>query len=178
MEATNNKILVSCNLFQKDYMTIGNAVLKIGQSCNPNYRERSPVIAIAEESSGEIYKGDILICHHNHFYQPSPYWLEGDLFSIPNNKTIFAVIDNNGNAQPVNGNVIAERIYQDTKIDQPPEYRKFYNDRVKVLIAGNGYAKGQLIFTRTAAPYEIVYIFSGIERRIVKVSKDMVIGYV
>ena len=176
MQSANNKILVSCNLEQKDFAEIGGNMLKIANSYNPNFREKSPVIAKAEETNGEITKGDILICHHNHFYGSSPFWLVDDLFSIPCNKTIFAIIDKEGNPKPVNGNIIGERLYQDTKIEQPPEFRKHYIDRVKVLIAGYGYAKGQLIFTKPYAPYQICYTLNMIERRITKVDKDMVIG--
>ena len=172
----NNKILVSCNLEQKDYIGINGINLKIGRKYESNYRERSPVIAISKENMGGVSIGDILICHHNDFYQPSPYWLVDDLFSIPCNKTIFAIIDKEGNPKPVNGNIIGERLYQDTKIEQPPEFRKHYIDRVKVLIAGYGYAKGQLIFTKPYAPYQICFTWNSIEKRITKVDKDMVIG--
>ncbi len=177
MKSSNAKILVSCDLEQKDYLLIGGNSLKIGRNSDPNHREKSPVIAVAKESKGEIKKGDVIVCHHNHFYEPSPYWLRDDLFSIPNNKTIFAIIDSEGNPKPVNTNIIAERFYVETLIPIPDEHKKFYIDRVISLTDRYGFRKGQLIFVKPYSPYEIVYVINGIERRVVKVSGDMVIGY-
>lgn len=172
----NNKILVSCNLEQKDYIGINGINLKIGRKYESNYRERSPVIAISKENMGGVSIGDILICHHNDFYQPSPYWLEDDLYSIPFNKTIFLIITPKGELKPINGNLIAEFCWIDENIEIPIEYRKKHIDRAKVILASDGFKKGQLIFTRPFAPYEIVYVFNNEEKRIVKVDKDMVIG--
>src|SRR5689334_11479952 len=110
MKSVNEKILVSCDLEQKEFIEVGGNKFKMALLFEKNYREKSPVIAIAQQSKGEINKGDILICHHNHFYEPSPYFIKDNLFSIPCNHTIFAVIDKKGNAKPICGNVIVEKI--------------------------------------------------------------------
>ncbi len=176
MKAVNKKILVRCNLEQKDYMDIAGNTLKCAQNYNPNYRERSPVIAVAEETVGGIAKGDVILAHHNHFYGNSPYWLKDDLFSIPCNKTIFAIIGKDGYPKPVNGNIICKKVDIETEIELPPEERKQYIDRAIVLTNGFGFNKGQLIFVKPYSPYEIVYIYNNIENRVVKVDSDMILG--
>ena len=178
MNAANNKILLRVNMEQKGYMTIGNTVLKTSSEYDPNYRERSPVVAEALEFNNGIKKGDILLCHHNMFYGETPYWVKDDIFSIPcKQTTIFAKIGTSGNPKAVLGNVIGERVFMPSQMDLPPEQRKYYLDRVKLLSNGFGYKKGQLIFHRPYAWYEIVYMWGNYERRVIKVNTDMVIGY-
>lgn len=177
MTPANNKILVKCNLAQKDFIHIGGSFLKTSNAYQTNYRERSPVIAVAMESKGEIGFEDVILAHHNLFYAPSPFYLKDDLFSIPfSTSTIFAVIDKEGSPKAVCGNIIAEEIEVETAVPLPPDMRTKYKDRVRVLSDGCGYKKGQLIFTRPSAPYIIVYVFNGIEKRVVKVNSEMIMG--
>lgn len=178
MNAANNKILVRCDESQKNYCKIGGVLFKMALNYNPNYRERSPVIAEVIETKGEFGYGDMILAHHNHFYQPSPYWLQDDLFSIPCNKTIFAIIQSDGSLKPVCGNILGEQFYQKHELELPPDMRKKYNDRIVCNQDTLKYKKQQLIFTRPYAPYEIVYTFNDIEHRVVKVDNEMVVGYI
>lgn len=177
MKAVNGKILVRVDLEQKDFMMVGGFKLSTALKFEKNYREKSPVIAEVVDGNQFIKKGEVLICHHNHFYAPSPYHLYDDLYSIPFNKTILCKINNKGKVTPVCGNILGSRIEIPSQLEIPIEHRKTYTDRM--LVTDNGwtlYKKGQVILTKPSSPYDIVYNFNGIENRITKVSEDMVVG--
>jgi len=177
MKAVNGKILVRVDMEQKDFMMIGDLKLSTALKFEKNYREKSPVIAEVVDGNKFIKKGEVLICHHNHFYSPSPYHLYDDLYSIPFNKTILCKINNKGVVTPVCGNILGNRIEIDAQLDIPPEYRKTYTDRIKVTDNGwTLYKKGQTLLTKPSAPYDIVYNLNGVEHRVTKISDDMVIG--
>ena len=178
MEAVNNRIIVKVNMKQKDTMLIGGVEFKTATSFDVNYRERSPVLAEVIEGNSFLKKGDIIVCHHNHFYSPSPYQLEDNLFSIPFNKTIFAKVNKKGNLTAICGNLLGERIPIKTDFELPPEHQKKYIDRILVTDKGwTTYKNGSTIICRPNAPYDIVFNFNGIEKRVTKVSDDMVVGY-
>jgi len=177
MKSVNEKILVSCDLGQKDFMEIDGMTLRMANLYEVNYREKSPVIAIAKQTKGEIVKGDILICHHNHFYPPSPYFLYDDLYSIPFNQTIFGTFDSDGILTPVCGNMICEKVNIETPFSLPNDQIKQHIDRYIIKDAGwTSYQPGQLIFTRPHSGYVIVYNWNNIETRVVKVDSSMVCG--
>lgn len=179
MKSTNNKIIVSVNMKQKDTMKIGDIEVSCAQKYEVNYRHKSPVIAKIESGNKHLRDGSIIVCHHNHFYHPSPYYLYDNLFSIPFNKTIFAIIDNEGFLKPVCGNIIGNRVDIKTIIPLPPEQRKKHTDRIIITDAGwTNYKEGDLIFTRPSAPYDIIYHWNGEQRVIIKVSDDMVCGVI
>lgn len=178
MKVVNNKLLVRVNMEQKSLMSISGIELRTALQYGTNYRERSPVVAEVMETKSEFAMGDLILCHHNHFYGNSPYWLKDDLFSIPLNHTIFAIIDKDGEPKAVQGNIIAEQIEVPSFLPLPPEQMEVYKDRVKVLSNGCGYKKGQLVFTKLHAPYIIIYIFNTVQRKVVKVNSEMIIGKV
>jgi hypothetical protein len=101
-----------------------------------------------------------------------------DMYSIPFNKTIFAILDvPRGTLEPVCGNILGEFVDIEYDMLVPPEHRKKHKNRLKVTNGGaSKYRPGDLIFTRPFAPYEIVYFVDKIEYRISKVSEDMVCG--
>ncbi len=173
----NNKILVSCDVKQKSHAVIGGISLKLATVFDTNYRERSPVICIAQETKGEVEYEDVLLCHHNLFYMPSPHFIKDDLFAIPYGNTIFAILDKDGNPKAVCGNLLAEELYIETLLPLPPEKRKKYDNMVKLIASGYGYNKGQIVFTRPSAAYTIVYFWNGEERIIVKINSEMILGY-
>jgi len=179
MKSVNEKILVSCDLEQKEFIEVNGNKFKMALLFEKNYREKSPVLAIAQQTKDEITIGDILICHHNSFYQPSPYWIKDDLFSHPFNHTIFLKIDKDGNPHPVCGNLIVKKVNIPTLLPVPPEEEKQYIDRYIVEDGGNTeYKKGQLIFTKPHSGYTIVYIYNDAEYRVNKVNSQMVIGFI
>lgn len=178
IDPVNNKIIVSVNTSQKYFISINGIILSAALKFETNYREKSPTIATVVEGNEQVKKGDILLCHHNLFYLPSPYHIQDDLFAIPYSKVLFAKIDNEGNIRPICGNIICKRIPIKTTLDLPPEYKKT-EDKIYQVIDGTGtrYKEGQIILTRPSAGYTIVYNFNGIENRIVKVGSDQVCGF-
>lgn len=177
MKAVNNKVLVRVDMRQKDCMIIGDTIVKTAWGFGTNYRERSPVVCQFAEKTKLFRKGDIAICHHNNFYDPSPYHLEGDLFSVPVNKTIFGVLDSEGNMTPVMGNMICKTIPVPSLLPLPRDQQKDFINRYEIVEPGwTHYKKGQIIFTRPYSGYLIVYTWGFEERRVLKVDSDMVCG--
>lgn len=178
MLSVNNRIIVRVNVEQKDRMKIGDIWVQSALLYNTNYREKSPVIAEVVSGNEKVSQGTFICCHHNHFYDPSPYFLQDDLYSIPFNKTIFGYFKEDGSLVPICGNVFGERIAIPSDIPLPPEMVQTYKNKVLVT-NGNGtkYKKGEIIFTRPSAPYDIVYNWGGKEIVVTKVSEDMIVGY-
>lgn len=177
MTPANKKIIVSCDPNQKNEMIIGGVVMKMATLFESNYREKSPVMATVVEGNEWVQEGDVLLCHHNLFYQPSPYYLYDNLYSIPASNVLFAIIKEDGELTPIYGNMICDRIEIPTILPVPTEEKKTYINRSLVKAPGyTGYQKGQIIFHRPHAGYDIVYIFNGIEKRVTKVHADQVCG--
>lgn len=173
----NGKILVRVNLKQKEEMTIGGVTVRTASLFEKNYREKSPVVCAVVHGNTYVKEGDILLAHHNSFYLPSPYHLQDDLFSIPFGKTLFAVVDKDGVIKPICDNILCDRVVIETFLPLPPELQKTYIDRVVVKDGtGTPYKKGETVFHRPNAGYDIVYIWQGIEKRVTKVAGDQVCG--
>lgn len=175
----NNKIIVRVDPTQKNEIKVGTATLTTALLFENNYRERSPVVGVIVHGNEILKEGDVAIFHHNHFYQPSPYWIGSDLFSVPFNKTIFGILNENGEIDPICGNIICQRVPIEYAMPVPVEEQKTYIDRAIVINPGQTpYNPGQLLFHRVHAGYDIVYNWKGGERRVTKVHEDMVIGFV
>jgi len=173
----NGKILVSVNMKQKDEAIIAGIKIKMGIKFDNNHREKSPVIARVEQDNGYLKVGELIICHHNHYYHPSPYFLYECYYSIPVNHTIFAILHEDGSLTPAYGNILGEKIDIESSILLPVDQRKKYTDRIKITQSSNpNYREGQVIFTRPSAPYDIVYNFGSIIKRVTKVWDEMVCG--
>lgn len=176
-KSANNKILVSVDMKQKDTMDMGGIKVSTALSFEVNYREKSPVIAKVEQGNEYLKTGEIIITHHNNFYYPSPYYLYDNLYSIPANHTIFAVLKPSGELEAVYGNILGERVDIESFLPLPPEQRQKYDDRI--IVTDNGktvYEAGQMVFTTKSAPYDIVYNFGGEVKRITKVNTQFVVG--
>lgn len=170
----DDRILVSVNMGQKNELLVNGVVFRTANRYETNYREKSPVVAQVISGNNILQSGDILLCHHNHFYPPSPYYLYDDLFSIPYNKTIFGVY-RGSDYYPVCGNVFGELVDIPSPIKEGTS--KKYKDRIKVTNGGStGFRPRDLVFTRPSAPYEIVFMVDKEEHRIVKVSEDQICG--
>lgn len=178
MQSVNNRIIVRVDMAQKDRMKIGDVWVQSALLYNTNYREKSPVIAEVISGNDKLKAGMFIICHHNHFYHPSPYYLQDDLYSIPFNKTIFGYFNSDGSLVPVCGNVFGERIAIPSNIPLPPELIKTYKNKMRVTNGNDtNYKKGETVFTRPSAPYDIVYNWGGKEITVTKVSEDMIVGF-
>lgn len=179
MIAVHDRVIVSVDQAQKDSILIGDTKVLLPQKYQTNYREKSPVIAQVVDANDRLNKGDFLLCHHNHFHLPSPYHLYDDLFSIPANHTIFAILHPTGDLSPVYGNVLASKVEVETSLPVPAEYRTHHKDRGLVLDGGwTDFKPGDLVFTRPSAIYEIVYIWGHIEKRICKINSEMICAVV
>lgn len=177
MRVVENRILVKVNMKQKDEFTIGGVTVKAALPFELNYREKSPVVGYIVQGNAYVKEGQLGIFHHNHFYSPSPYYLYDDLYSVPFNGTIFGVLDEIGDIQPMCGNLICKRVPIEYLIPVPVEQQKTHIDRAIVVRAGpEPYKTGQLVFHRKNAGYDIVYNWCGNERRITKVHASMVVG--
>lgn len=175
MKNTNNRVIVRVNMAQKDEMVVGGIKVKTALKYETNYREKSPVIAEVVEGNRWLIPGNIILCHHNHFYHPSPYYLQDDLYSIPANQTIFAILKETGELEPVYGNVIANKIEIESLLPLPPEQRTYHKNRGRVIHGGwTVFKPGQIVFTRPSAPYDIVYIFGEEEKRATKIDGSMI----
>ena len=123
-----------------------------------NHRVKSPVLAIVVEGNQYLKKMILLFATTTTSTEIPPYFLQDDLYSIPFNHTIFGVLDDNGNLNPVCGNVFCERVEIPSTIPLPPDQVKFYNNQG---IISNSYMKkykvGKILFTRPSALYDIVY---------------------
>lgn len=176
---TFNKIIVQCDQSQKNYMKIGDIEIKMAHGYEKNYREKAPVIATVIEGNSYIHEKDVLICHHNIFFQPSAYYLYDDLFSIPCSSVIFAKLLTDNSILPICGNILVERIKKETVLPLPPELQKNYDTKYKVIDAGyTNYKNDTVIHTRPFSAYDIVYYINNEKKIATKVDSSMICGIV
>lgn len=179
MKAVHDRVIVRVNMAQKDKMIIAGIIVSCAQKYQINHREKSPVIAEVVEGNRFLATGDFILCHHNHFYPPSPYFLQDDLYSIPANHTIFAKLLPDGELEPVYGNVLAHKVEIESILPIPVEHKTYHKNRGKIIHGGwTKFKPGDLVFTRPSAPYDIVYIFGDIEKRVTKINGSMICAVV
>lgn len=177
MKPCNDKILVSCDLNQKDKITIDGVEFSTAIKFETNYREKSPTIATVVHGNAYVKEGDVLLCHHNTFYTPSPFYLQDDLFSIPAKGEIIFAIIKNGGLYPIYDNIICDKVEIETLIPLPPSQKKYSNNTAIVKDAGLlPFKKGQTIFFRPFANYDIVYVLNGVETRVTKIFSPQICG--
>lgn len=178
MTPVHGKIIVRCDLKQKDTFKIGDVEVSTAHKFESNFREKSPTVCCVVHGNAYVKEGDILLAHHNTFYTPSPFFLQDDLFSIPaQGNILFAIVNKDGSLTPILGNIICQRIEIPTPLPVPPELVKTYTDRAKVIDPGTtSFKKDQLLAHRPSAGYDMVYYFNGIEKRVTKVPDWQVCG--
>jgi len=177
MKPANNKIIVQVNPDQKDTIKIGDIEFQSALKYEVNYRYKSPTIATVVEGNDIVREGDVLLCHHNLFYLPSPYHLNEDFFSVPFSKVLFAKLISDGTLIPICGNMICEEIPIKYYLMMPPELQQVHKNRYKVVDGGwTMYKKGDIVFTRPSSGYTIIYNVNGEERKAVKVDSEMICG--
>lgn len=177
MNPANGKIIVRCNMRQKDFIEVGGIRFQMAPLFNKNYREKSPVLAEVIDGNQYLHEGQVIVCHHNHFYSPSPYFIGDSLYSIPFGKTVFGTVDSDGVLTPMCGNMLCDRVWVETPLPLPVEQRKMYQDRVIITNPGwTKYKAGQLLFSTPSAMYEIVYTVGAKEVRIHKIHEQFIVG--
>lgn len=173
MKPTKGGIILRVDPDQKERAMLGDVELMIGNKYKTNHRDKSPVVGIVEVGNDQIKTGSAIVCHHNFLYgENSVFALGGGLFSIPVNLNIFMRIDEQGEPHSMFGNIICERIWEETAFEVPDAHKKQYIDRARVINSGYGYKKGQTIFHTQYASYEIIYNWGKIERRVIKVLSE------
>lgn len=179
MKPTNDKIILRVDQRQKETIEIGGVTFSTANKYETNYRYKSPTVATVVEGNDQVRKGDVLLIHHNLCYSNSAHLLEGDLFSVPFTKILFAKVFISGDVFPICGNLICKEIEEETLLPVPGELKQVYKNRYLVVNPGSTkYKEGDIIFTRPSSGYTIVYNWGGLEKKIVKVDSDMICGFV
>lgn len=176
MKAANKKIIVKVDSSQKNNFNLGGVNLLLAKQYTNNRREQNPVVCEVVQGNSIIKPGTFLLVHHNRFAEHSPYELGDNLYALPYDRSLFARIDEYGDPHSLCGNIIAKRVEKTSAIEIAAGYRKNYNDRVVVLNKGYGYNKGDEIFTFPYSDYEVVYVWRGVEKRVVKVYFEDICG--
>lgn len=177
MHAINGNILVSVDLSQNEEKVIGGNILKSGKNYNENFRERNPVIALVKEGTENIPTGSYIVCNYSHFDIESPLQLTDNLYSIPDDSEIYAIINTDGSLTPVNGNLLVKRLNIDVGINVPEELRKPYINRGILLTEWNGIYANSFIHWLPYSDYQICYVWNGEERRALKIHQSEITGY-
>ena len=177
MKPVKGNIIVSVNLDQKQQAIMGESMLKTGKAYNDNFRERNPVIAYVEEGCKEIPTGSHIVCNYSHFDLESPLQLTDNLYSVPVDEEIYAIVNEDGILTPIMGNVLVERITKESIIELPEELKKPYIDRGVLLTDTESIPKGSFIFWLKMADYEICFMWNGIEKRVLKIHQTEITGY-
>lgn len=173
MIAAKNTILVRVDLSQNDETKF----LKTGKGYNENFRERNPVVAKVEQGTGHIPTGSFIVCNYSHFDLESPHQMFDNIFSIPVDSEIYAIVNQDGTLKPIHGNLLVERVSRETKIELPEELKKPYMDRGLLITPTQNIQSGQFIFWLKMADYEIVYMWEGGERRALKIHESEIVGF-
>lgn len=176
MIPSNKKIVVEVDFSQKEKISIAGNDFLLGKQYSSNGRERNPVLCKVVDGNGHIKEGAFLLVHHNRFGEYSAHALGNNQYSLAWNEAIFARVDNDGNAHSLCGNIIVDYVYEDYKIPVPAHLRKQNKFKYKVLSNGFGYKKNQFIFAYEFSDYEMVYVFNGKERRVVKIAQRDIVG--
>jgi hypothetical protein len=163
-----NFIVVKVNLYQKEMRDVGGVSMQLVPKYTTNFREKNPVVAQVVDGNKFLKKGTFLICHHNFFRDDSPYRIYDDLFSIPVNRQIFCSIDVEGNPHGLYGNVLAERIEETSLLEIPASYKGNLRNQVIAIESKEGILKGEEILICKFGDYEIVYIWNGVEKRVIR----------
>ena len=143
-----------------------------------NRRESNPVVCKVVEGNNLIKDGTILIVHHNRFVEHSPHYIGDNLYSLAYNDEIFAKVGKDGSAKPICNNILVEYVFEDKDKFLPAHLRKPNKHKYKVIHNGYGFKKGQEVFAFPFSNYEIVYIYEGVEHRVIKLKKNDIVAKV
>ena len=188
MRALNNRIIVKFNNAQKEKFKYGSLELYIPNriELNSNERETQPNMAeVIYSCIDEILVGDLLVFGHT-VLNNRAFVIEKDneevisVIPINRDETIYGKLDKNGDVIPLFGNVIVERFYEapvSSIIITPDAYKKYEKYFAKCIKSHNDYIrKGATVYYYKFSDYELVYNVNGIEKRIIIVKKDDIVG--
>ncbi len=176
MTPCNQKVLVEVDYDQKAKVSLNGNSLLLAKEFSQNRRESNPTLCKVINGNGNVPDGTLLLVHHNRFTENSPHHLGGNQYSLAWNSSVFARLDEEGNAIGLCENILVEHIYDN---DSPliPDHLKVPNKhKYRVIGNGFGFKKGQIVFCYELSNYEIIYVFNGTERRVTKVIKSDIVG--
>ena len=176
MTGANNKLIVSVDYSQKSNIAVAGGTILLAKDFSTNRRESEPVVCMVIEENEHLPVGTFLLVHHNRFSPNSPHHLGGNLYSLAYNESIFAKLGEDGLPIGLCDNVFVEQVFDNDSPLIPDHLKKPNPFKYKVINDGFGYSKGQVIFCYEFSNYQIVYIFKGIEHRVIKVKKSDIIG--
>lgn len=180
MTPLNNTIIVFCDTSQKDFVVINGNILRSAKSYNENFRERNPVVALVEQGNKDIPTGSYIVCNYGHFDLESPFEFEKNRYCLPVDAEIYAIINSDGYLDPIQGNILIERVTPQADIELPDELKTpFYNRGIVShgIVSGGNIKKGDFIFWLDKADYNIWYNWNGEDRQAIKVHETEITGY-
>ncbi len=151
-----------------------------------NSRETMPVVAkVLQAGAGvpESIIGQYVVLHHNTVFDPEFHIQAHEGISqsvIPYDKWVMGWIDEKGDLQPLNGNIICERIPEhiDSVFEVPEAARKTCVNLMKVLRSSSPEAKeGHAIIVYKHSDYEVVYMWGTEEKRAIVVKGGDMLGW-
>jgi len=177
MIGANNKILVSVDISQKEKISLNGNDFYTSKEFSHNRRESNPTLCKVVNGNTYISHGTYLIVHHNRFVEHSPHHVVDNIYSLEWNESIFAKLDENGDAYSVCDNIIVDYVFEENLL-LPEQQRKPHKNKYKVKRKGFGFNEGQYVFAYDFANYEIVYVWKGVEKRVVKLVKRDIVAKV
>lgn len=176
MQPSNKKIIVAVAYEQKGSVEVAGTKLLLAKQFSGNRRESMPVMAQVIDGNGHLPNGTFILVHHNRFIENSPHHLEDNLYSLAYNQSIFAKLDSEGNALGLCDNILVSHVYDNDSLYIPEHLKKPNKHKFRVINEGFGYEKDQIVFCYVYSDYEIIYVWKGTEKRVIKVIKNDIIG--
>lgn len=178
MLAAKGSIIVRCDQNQKVEIKVNGESIYTGRRYSRNFREKNPVIAYVIDGLGDIKKDSWVLCNYTYMEDGSPYQISDDLFALPLDEEIYGTIDEWGNAHNVFGNIFVERVPIYSSIPVPEDLQKYHYNQGIVAKGGYGFLKGDYLLWLPMSDLEMIYMWNGVERRVIKVYKDEVCGII
>ena len=191
MTPLRNTILIESSLDQKQSYTFSNGVtfhiVPNRHLYDQNGRETQPVVALVKavgEGVPEHLVGKYVVLHHNLiFNQEYLIKTENGISTsvIPFDRWCMAFIREDGDLEPLNKNVICERIEVPVTEDMhvPDASKKTYENLMQVLQSGmDDICRNDTILVYKYADYEVVYQWNNEVRRQIVIAQMDILGKV
>ncbi len=175
-------IIVTVDKNQNKELVLGNESIVTARNYSQNWREKNPSVAKVIEGNDNFRAGQYILCHFNLFEWNSAYILSEEnnieTHAIPDNDMILGVINNEGELSLINGNIFVERTYNPTLLEIPKDLAKPSINKVIVEKDGEGYHKGDIVFTYDFGIYETFYVWNNEEKRAAKINTEDIVGVI
>lgn len=176
MIPVTNNIIIEVDPNQKDECVLGGNIIKTGKQYSENFREKNPVIGIVKQGYGEIKEGMWVVSNYSHFDEGSLYLVYDNLYSVPIDEQIFAIINENGTLTPICGNLLVRRINKTASFELPDDFIKPFNNKGYVVKGIGNYKKDDFIFWLPYSDYVICYYWNGVYKEEIKIHESEIVG--